>query len=303
MNDPFANTSLAPSSRSLFSKKLKQFATFMPDGKQTIQFVVDNPEKAAKALKAQTAIAQTEANRHLFYSAVVAYLKHTDDGKRRSEPLKQRWETLQKENWEVRRQQSLDNEPLQAQQTVANTLTWQDVVKRREELPRGSIERLLLSLYTHLPPVRADYYAVKINPNPIPATMTKTNYIIVGPTAATSTMVLRDFKTSGKYKEIKSALPQGLYDDIQASLKEATRRYLFTMPTDPTRPYDRGAFSKWANKVLTATFQVPMTLTTLRHLYVSTLDFNKTKASELERIGNSMGHSIAMQKGYQWIKN
>jgi hypothetical protein len=44
-----------------------------------------------------------------------------------------------------------------------------------------------------------------------------------------------------------------------------------------------------------------VTLTTLRHLFVSTIDFNKTRGTELEAIGNAMGHSIAMQKGYQWI--
>ena len=301
MNEPFANTSLAPSSRSLFTKKIKQFAAFMPEGKQTIQYLIDNPEKAAKALKAQTTIAQTEANRHMFYSAAVAYLKHTDDGKRRSEPLKQRWETLQKENWEVRRQQSLDNEPLQAQQAVAQNLKWSDVLKRRDELPHGSNERLLLSLYTCLPPVRADYYSVKINPNPLPAAMTKTNYLILTSSPETSILVLRDFKTAAKYKEIKHIIPPALHEELKPLLKSRSP-YIFTMPTDPTRPYDRGAFSKWANKTLTHIFGIPMTLTTLRHLYISTLDFNKTKASELERIGNSMGHSVAMQKGYQWIE-
>ena len=296
--EPFANTSLAASTKTLFTKKLTQFASFMPAGKQTIEFVIDNPEAAAKALKEQTHITQTEANRHMFYSAVVAFLKHTDSGKKRSEPLKQRWETLQKENWESRRQQSLNNEPTQAQSAVAATLTWSDIVKKRDTLPPGSAQRLLLSLYTYLPPVRADYNAVKINPSPLPATMTKTNFVILGKTPAESHMVLRDFKTAAKYKEIKHVLPPELYRDIKAM---GPRPYLFVMPTDPTRPYERGAFSKWANKTLSATFGIPMTLTTLRHLYISTLDFNKTKASELERIGNSMGHSIAMQKGYQWL--
>jgi hypothetical protein len=297
--DPFANTALAPSSRALFSKKLTQLASFMPKpNQQTIDYVIDNPEAAVKALKAQPTVKQTEANLHMFYSAAVAYLKHSDAGKKRSEPLKQRWERLQKENWETRRQQSLNNEPTAAQAEVATTLKWADIIKKREELPRGSDARLLLSLYTHLPPVRADYYEVKINPKPVPAAMTKANFLLLGPTAAESEIVLRDFKTSAKYKEIKHVLPEPLYEDIKAVGK---RPYLFVMPSDPTRPYDRGAFSKWANKTLSNTFGIPMTLTTLRHLYVSTLDFNKTKASELEKIGNSMGHSISMQKGYQWL--
>ena len=296
--EPFANTGLAPSSRALFTKKLLQFASFMPAGKQTIEFLIDNPELAVKALKAQPTIKQTEANLHMFFSAAVAYLKHTDAGKKRSEPLKQRWEHIQKENWETRRQQSLNNEPTAAQTEVATQLKWADVIKKRDELPHGDA-KLLLSMYTYLPPVRADYYEVKINPNPVPAAMTKANFILLGQN--TGEIILRDFKTAAKYKEIKHVLPKPLFDEIKAAVAQNARPYLFVMPTDPTRPYDRGAFSKWANKTLKATFGLPMTLTTLRHLYVSTLDFNKTKASELEKIGNSMGHSIAMQKGYQWL--
>lgn len=292
------NTNLADSSRRLFTKKLQQFASFMPKGKQTIEFLIDNPEAATTALLAQTTIKQTDANRHMFYSAVVAYLKHSDEGKKRPEPLKKRWEKLQKENWESRRKQSLDNEPTQNQEQVAKTLKWSDIVKKRDELLKGSNARLLLSLYTLLPPVRADYYGVKINPNPLPDPKTKVNYIIMGNSANTSEIVLHDFKTAAKYKEIKHTLPAKLYEEIKAAPRGS---YLFTMPSDPTRPYDRGAFSKWANKTLTAVFEIPMTLTSLRHLYISTLDFNKTKASELERIGNSMGHSIGMQKGYQWL--
>ena len=96
----FANTQLAESSRSLFNKKLTQFIGFMPSGKQTIDYIIDNPEEAVKILNAEKSITQTSANRHMYYSAAVAYLKHTDAGRKRSDQLKKRWESKQKENWE-----------------------------------------------------------------------------------------------------------------------------------------------------------------------------------------------------------
>lgn len=300
--DHFSNTNLASSSRALFNKKLSQFIGFMPKGKQTIDFIVDNPEQASKLLHAEKSITQTSANRHMYFSAVVAYLKHTDHGKKRSDPLKERWVSVQKANWEERRQQALNNEPTQNQIIVSQTVSWQDVIKMRDTLKEGSPEKLLLSLYTYVPPVRADYFDVRINPPKTTITETKDNYITLDPTdASKSFLSIRDFKTANKYKEIRHQLPPALYEIIQESLKVKPRNYLFVMQTDATRPYDRGSFSKWANKVLTDLFKVPMTLTSLRHLFVSTLDFNKTRASELEKIGNSMGHSISMQKGYQWI--
>ena len=302
IQDHFSNTNLAESSRALFNKKLSQYISFMPKGKQTIDFIVDNPEQASKLLHENKNITQTSANRHMYFSAVVAYLKHTDHGKKRSEPLKERWISVQKTNWEERRQQALNNEPTQNQLIVSQTISWQDVVKKRDELKAGTPEKLLLSLYTYVPPVRADYFEVRINPPKTTISETKDNYVVIDPTDSTKSFLsIRDFKTANKYKEIRHQLPPELYETIQQSLKAKPRNYLFVMQTDATRPYDRGAFSKWANKVLTDLFKAPMTLTSLRHLFVSTLDFNKTRASELEKIGNSMGHSISMQKGYQWI--
>jgi len=298
--DPFANTSLASTSRTLFTKKILQFITMMPLQNRSLDYIVDNPEAAAQVLKANQTITQSSANRHMFFSAIVAYLKHTDAGKRRSERLQNRWLEIQKSNWDERRARALDNAPNPNQAEVASNVSWAQINQLRDTLPKDSLERLLLSVYTYIPPVRADYYEVKIlNVTTIPEQ--KSNFILLGPTAATSSLIIRDFKTAAKYKEIKHTLPQPLYDTIKASLQTKPRPYLFTMPTDPLRPYDRGSFSKWANKVLTQLFKVPMTLTSLRHLFISTLDFNKTKARDLEQIGNSMGHSIGMQKGYQWI--
>ena len=297
----FNNTSLAESSRKLFSAKLEQFLTYMPKG-STIESIIDNPDIAVKALGSQTTIAQTEANKHMFYSAVVAYLKHTDDGKRRSQRTKDRWTEIQKANWELRRKQGLDNEPLANQTEVANTITWANITAKRDTLKAGSIDKLLLSLYTYIPPVRADYYDCRINPPKSIIEDKKSNYVILTDSNTTSSIVLRDFKTAAKYKEIKHVIPLPLFNEIKASLQEKPRAYLFTMPSDNKRPYDRNSFSKWANKTLKELFTVPVTLTTLRHLFISTIDFNKTRGTELEKIGNSMGHSIAMQKGYQWIQ-
>jgi len=307
--DPFANTSLAQTSRALFTKKIQQFITMMPPSNQTLDYIVTNPEAADQILKANTNIAQTSANRHMFFSAIVAYLKHTDAGRKYPERLQNRWLEIQKSNWDIRRDAALDNAPNPNQAIVASTVSWAQVVQMRTSLEAGTLPHLLLSLYTYIPPVRADYYEVKIintttqNQSQIQVQTAdlKSNFILLGPSAQTSSLVIRDFKTAAKYKEIKHTLPQPLYDTIKASLHAKPRSYLFTMPTDPSRPYDRGSFSKWANKVLSHLFKVPMTLTSLRHLFISTLDFNKTKARDLEQIGNAMGHSIGMQKGYQWL--
>lgn len=289
-------TQLGDSSKTLFNKKLNHFTAIT---NQTLEDLINNPVNSSQTLSQQTQIAQTASNRHMYYSAVTAYLKHTTKGSQVEEPVKQQWLTIQKNNWEERRQQSLNNEPTQNQIIVATTIKWQDVLTMRDQLKAGTLEKLLLSLYTYVPPVRADYFDVEINPT---AKKEKSNYIVIHKTDETkSYIVLHDFKTAHKYTEIKHQLPKPLFDELHKSLKEKPRNHVFVMPSNATKPYDRGGFSKWANKVLTTLFKVPMTLTSLRHLFISTIDFNNTRGAELEKIGNSMGHSISMQKGYQWL--
>jgi len=291
----FTHTQLAASSQTLFNKKLTQFISLMPQSKQTITDLISNPEEAQNALNQSKTLTQTPANQHMFYSAVVAYLKHTEQGKTTPESIKTQWLILQKANWSKRTTQT--NVPTENQTQVAQNVTWQDVINKRNTLTPGSPEHLLLSLYTYLPPVRADYFEVRLNPPTAIRDDPHSNYIQL----ETKTLVIRDFKTAKTYEEIKHTLPEPLYETLTQSLKQTPRNYLFVMPSDPTRPYDRGGFSKWANKVLSSLFNVSMTLTSLRHLFISTLDFN-ARSSELEKIGNAMGHSLSMQKGYQWIE-
>jgi hypothetical protein len=238
----------------------------------------------------------------MFYSAIVAYIKHTADGQRRSDRIKRKWEEIQKMNWEERRQLDLGNELTEKEKEITKVVKWADIIKMRNSLRSGSVERLLLSLYTYVPPVRADYFEVRINPPASIIADKKKSYIQLGDEGASSILSIRDFKTASTYKEIKHRLPQELYEEILISLGSKPRKYLFVMPTDNSRPYDRGAFSKWANKTLFDLFKVHLTLTSLRHIYISTIDFTNMRAIDLDRIARAMGHGMAMQKEYQWIE-
>jgi len=291
---------LSDSSRNLFNKKIAQYIGFLTTSHRSIGFIIDNPGLAYTALINEKTIAQTPTNRHLFFSAIVAYIKHTVDGRRRSDRIKNKWLDIQKNNWQE--QQVIDEELSEKDEAVATHVKWTDIINQRDLLQKGSYERLLLSLYTYLPPLRADYFEVRINPPVTLINNTKKNYIQLTDSANTSHMVIRDFKTASKYKEISHQIPNQLYEEIVASLRQEPRKFLFVMPTDIKRPYDRGSFSKWANKVLQTLFKVPITLTAMRHIFISTLDLNKLRAAELQKIAHEMGHGLSMQKEYQWIQ-
>lgn len=296
------DTKLSESSRKLYNNKITQFISFLPKDNQHISYIVDNPGIAINILLNEKSITQTVTNRHMFISAIVAYIKHTSDGQRRSDRIKRKWEEIQKNNWEERRLMDLGNELTDKEKEIVKAVKWTDIIAKRDSLNAGSYEKLLLSLYTYLPPLRADYFEVRINP-PLSIIKDKTkNYIQISESGNTSILVIRNFKTSSTYKEIRHILPQDLYNELVISLGLYPRKYLFVMPSDINRPYDRNGFSKWANKVLHELFKLPVTLTSLRHIYISTIDFTKLRAINLDKIARAMGHGIAMQKGYQWIE-
>jgi hypothetical protein len=290
---------LATSSRALYNKKLNQYISFMPKDRQSVGFIVDNPGLAVQILLNEKSIAQTKTNIHMFSSAIVAYIQHTEEGRQRSERIKRKWLEIQKNNWESHRQNTLQ-ELSETDQLIAENVKWDDLESQLKNLPLGSYERLLLAMYTMIPPVRADYGEVRINPPQSFIKTKKTNYLIIS--EKSGQLVIRDFKTVGRYKEIKHDLKDDLLKEILASLHAEPRNYLFVMKSNSSKPYDRNGFSKWANKILQDLFHVPITLTSLRHIFISTLDFSKMRVLDMERVAHEMGHSIAMQKEYQWLQ-
>jgi integrase len=172
-------------------------------------------------------------------------------------------------------------------------VTYNDIITKRDCGELSHYEHLLLSMYTYIYPVRADYFATHIvNDDNVPETP---NYIRLKDGSAE--LVITDFKTSKRYKQIHyPKLPSELYKIIIKSLEEHPRKYLFEFKG---QFYSRNRFSNWAAAKLKKLFGEEINLTIIRHLFISTLSM-ELSADELEKIGNLMGHSIAIQRLYKW---
>lgn len=287
----FVKSTLAPSSKELFTTKIRQWIGFTSH--KDLKKLLKNPEESLKTLEGEKGITHSPTNHHIYLSAVVSYLKHekakginvTDQA-----ALLEEWMALQKKNSEPLREHYKEAKPTTRQAEKA-TVKWEDIVTKRDALPAG-IPKVLLGFYTYLDPVRADFFATELVLEGEP---TQPNYIRM----KERKLVLTDFKTKKKYDKIEQTIPGSLMKDLEESLKTVPRRFLFTKPETPDEPFDRAGFSNWACRTLTRVLGTPMTLTALRHLYVSTLDFNQS-AKKLNVIASHMGHSIGMQKGYEW---
>lgn len=174
-------------------------------------------------------------------------------------------------------------------------VSYDRLLSMRDSLPLGSSRRLFLSMYIDIPPVRNDYYSTRLYPSRVEDM--SGNYIVMDE----SLLVLNNYKTSKRYGEITIDLPECLMKEIEASLVKRPRVYLFSARDG--EPYSKPGFNAWANRTLKSLFNKDrMTLSTLRHIYITRRDLKLEEKSGLEqdKIAKMMGHSVEQQKRYMW---
>jgi len=174
-----------------------------------------------------------------------------------------------------------------------SSLSWNDILDKYHSLPNASVQKLLLGMYCLIPPVRADFYALHISPN---NSSSFPNFIFISP--HNISLTIRDFKTASKYGSIHHpSLPTELQDQIRLFLKENPERSFLFSHSD-NLPFTRHSFTVWANRCFANIFQINITISVLRHLFISSLP--SLSPSQKSSLSSLMGHSISMQRSYRW---
>jgi hypothetical protein len=297
--DFFKNTTLAPSSIKLLNAKLNEWLSFFPKSQQNIINLLMFPENSNKIL-IDSVTNNTNTNLHNFYTAINAIINHSHEytshiPSQTLSDLKKQWCKIRSNNQKPIIERKMEHLPTENQLQKGGTfLNYDDILKKRDSLPSGSIEKLLLGFYTYLPPVRADYGTTEIIT--FKQKPSSPNYIRrISPTHSVST--LTDFKTKERYTQITNVLPPELNNELTKSLEITPRKYLFVNQTG--QPFSRNSFTVWTKRVLTRLFETEMTLNIIRHLYINTLDMNM-KPALLREISDKMGHDLTTQRLYKW---
>lgn len=251
---------------------------------------IDSPMEKNKAY--------SKTNLHSYISAVLAIFKHAPkyiNDIPQMVNYNKLWFNILTDNEKdilIRRGQ---NKPTQLQEERGgHKLTLHDLVNKRDESDINIFSKLLLAMYTMIPPVRGDYYATHIiKDGEHPET---DNYIILKNGYAE--LVIRKYKTARKHGEIRHPrLPNELYEIIIKSLQEYPRKYLFE---NNGKAFTPNGFCKWSSATLQKLFTTELTLTMIRHIYISSLDLSKMTVEEKKNIGKLMGHTIGIQAEYEW---
>ena len=304
--DFFENTHLSSTSTKLYNNKLNEWISFMPQFYQSLVCIIMFPDVAMKALHSNLKV-DTNTNRHIYIVAVMSFIKHKKDSlihlsHEQYSTIRVKWIDINNENEAPIIERRLENKPTDKQQAKGgHQITFSQIVTKRDELPDGSNEKLLLCMYSMIPPVRADYFATQIvKGDEVPV---QKNYIRII-TPDNIECVITDFKTAKTYKQITHKFPPELISEFTLSLEKHPRTYLFTNTRG--EPHTRNSFVLWTRRCLTRIFETDFTLVFFRHAFVTDFITNKigpdTTDAEIKEISDKMGHSPEMFRGYKWIK-
>lgn len=270
---------------------------------KTLSNLITKPEDSVEILKGVDTIKQTATNYHLYLSSVVCFIKNVLMVNRfilgiKTEELVSigdthtSWRELLKENWVPIQEHYDSNEPTEKQKNMV--VPFNELIEALGQLRIGSPEQLLLAFYTKVPPIRGEYFEMKLifENDKIPD---EGNYIVM----KDGKLVVHDFKANRTCPPIETTISDEVMGWVRESLVNNRRKYLFVTPTE-NKPYGRTQFSQWAGRTLSKIFNKPMNLTVLRHIYITHMIAIKTPVSELKQLAKNMGHSRTTQRMYDW---
>jgi len=282
------------------SKKMyiSQIDKIIEEMGQPIEWVISHPAQVYERIRASGSSVSSMRNR---ISAICSLLKHWPSAGDEFKAERDTWCEYQKKLNNKNIERAMTGQP--SEREVVNWVPWRRVLSTEEYLRTsefGSLRHLVLAMYTHMEPMRGDFGNVRIYTNSPPDCESKDvgNYIFLSPHMGKSTICLNEYKTAKRYGQFNRVLPDSLVAVIRASLQNDPRSYLFLSVSG--EPYTKkNSYIKFANRILYSIFGKHMSITLLRHAFISAIDFNASSAGDLMNVSKNMQHSIGMQQYYR----
>jgi hypothetical protein len=240
-----------------------------------------NPDATLKAMDSRYSISSTRV-------ALSALRKAYPSTKKFEEEMKKRYTTY--------RDLDEDQEPTDAQ--ADNFVPWDRIIEFRDSYytNMNGTQRLLLALYTYIPPVRADYTPMRIV-NRKPSTFEEGhNYLVWN---GSPYFIFHAYKTAARYGDKYVKIPQPLKRELSAYLNEHTdNEYLFEskgLPWSPTR------LALGVRKIFQQFHQLDTGINLIRHAYLTKFHAGQKPLAELKKVAAAMMHGPMLSQGYRFL--
>lgn len=263
-------------------------------GSKSIYDLLLSPDEYDKEIKKAINNSQVRTN---LYICIITCMRLA--GLKKSERVTyNKWYKLMLSDKRVVREQVESNKPTERQEEAH--IGWDDILKIRDKLEVGSLDHVLVSMYTCIPPRRAkDYAVLHVYEDPSYNPSQNHNYIHLGQ----KLMYIHEFKTVKKMKPYWAKnLPNELLETIRLSLKGNPRKYLFCQANGQAFKNEQ-SFASYANRRLKDVFNNPrFSITSFRHSYATyTYSLVNLTLGERSRAAYDMGHTLHKHLSYAYV--
>lgn len=187
-------------------------------------------------------------------------------------------------------------EPTEKQEE--NFVSWDNIIDFRDQYytEMSATQRLLLALYTMIPPVRADYTPMKVvslKPKKYEDGM---NYLVWN---ARPHFIFHAYKTHYKYGDKVFAIPPPLKKEISKYFAAVpTQRYLFESESEPW-PASRLALE--VRRIFQKYHSLDTGINLIRHAYLTKYHAGQKPLSELKKTSDAMMHGPMLSQAYRFV--
>ncbi len=263
-------------------------STILSKSKASLNEVVLNPNKYISKFKSWFKI---NTSLKIYLSIILGIFKYNPKLKEDNEAMHKKWLEAFKEAEKSVVERYESNKPSDKQKE--GYVKYEDIIKVRDDLKAGTIEKLLLDFYTYIKPLRCDYARVRLYKNGNPKDFGEPNYI------HNNKLYITKFKTMKSHDKIEIKLPEEVIEDLKLSLKDKERDWLFM--NNNGEPFSSNSFTSWTKRVFLRLFKKPLTISLIRHSYISNIDFNTLSIKDKKEIADQMAHSVETQDKYRLI--
>lgn len=258
--------------------------------------ILFNPKKYGHIIKSKI---ESEHGQKNIFGLILTYFRCAEL-KTSNKTLHEQWYNIFNDVQKVINDRVGNHQPTARQQS--SYTDWNTIIQIRKKLDIGSIEHVLLSLYTMIDPRRQmDYAQLKVYTDIAENPKEDHNFIHLhskkynGPV-----LCITKHKTSKYYpKYINTDIPIALISSIKKSITNNKREYLFAKK-DNTPFMNENSFQKYSNTILKTIFNnTGFSVNTIRHSYLTFIDQKvNIKLIEREKIAKNMGHSLKQSMAY-----
>ncbi len=291
---------LSASSKVNYAARLRNLKRILPD--RSLDYMLRHPLAVCDRIRQSYTGNQT---RRAHISALLTLFRYNPDVKDMYEKHYYEYRKYLDENIVEGDVKIRNNEPSERQ--VEGFVPWSEILRVRDTLDKTSTEYLFLCMHTMIPPIRADLNMVAIYVAKKPTEADKAqspNYMMVSDPSRQCkiTLVLTEYKTKTKRHTVyEKELPPALCSIVRQSLVRHPRKYLFVSPrlNEPFR--EARVYSNFINRLLLKVFKKPLTISMIRHSFISHLDHGKLTSGEKQDLAHDMMHSVSMQDKYRLL--